>query len=158
MARTLRDNPVALILAAVTVLVALSLFLLSGCNLAHYIQVDVPTGVQVRLGVLPKIPLDEASDVFQQLIMVSRQDQQRFSENIQRGWDTFGFLSMAANIGLSAANASGLAAIPGGSILLTLLAAGAGLALNKPGTARRVAKEKEKSFNKGLFEGRNGGS
>ncbi|MCH8853829.1 MAG: hypothetical protein IID41_14425, partial [Planctomycetes bacterium] len=62
----------------------------------------------------------------------------------------FSFISSTLNAGLSLAQGPVSAAFPGGAIIFGVLTGAAGLFLNRPGTAAKMAGEKEASFNEGM--------
>ena len=114
---------------------------MNGCQLTDLVKVNVPMPVQKATNSPPKVTLTEAPEVMAAYIRSG----EKFKENISRGYEWLGFLSALGTTGIE----MGKSVIPGGAIGLSLLSLAGGIFIKGPGTA----KEKNRSFNKGMQEG-----
>ncbi len=127
--------------------------LISGCSLADLIRVRVPRGVQSSLHIEPTVRLSEAGVTWERWQSFVELESRSFNENIDRSAEVAGLIGSLMNMGLEVGSGP-LTSLPGGAFFLASLTGLGGLFLRTPGTSKRVAKEKEASYNKGLERGR----
>ena len=152
MTKWFSENKGAVLAGSITVSMVVALVLASGCSLSDLVQVRVPQGVQQSLATTSQITLTEAGYTWNQWVQFVEHNSQQFQDSIDRSNFIWGMLSSAVNVGAESAQGP-LAALPGGTFLLSGLTLVTGLFLNKPGAAKATAKEKEKSFNAGIKVG-----
>lgn len=116
---------------------------MNGCEVTDVIKVNVPPAVQKATNSPPKVTLTDAPEIMETYVRGG----QKFRDNIARGYEWLGFLSALSSTGIE----FGKSAIPGGAIGLSLLTLVGGIMIKGPGTA----KEKNKSYNKGMQDGKN---
>ena len=148
----LSNNKGVILAGIATVALAAGFLFASGCSLGDIIQVKVPTGIQQSLAAPSQVPLNESSYTWDSWVQFVEHNSQQLQDNIDRSNFVWGMLSSAVNVGAESAQGP-LAALPGGTFMLSGLTLLTGLFLNKPGAAKATAKEKEKSFNAGLKAG-----
>lgn len=115
---------------------------LNGCVITDLVKVKVPRYIQKAMDVPPKVTLTDAPE----LLRAYKNAGTKFQDNIVNGMEWLGFLASLTTTSLE----FGKHVIPGGAIGLSLLSLAAGIVIKGPGTAR----EKNKSYNKGLETGR----
>lgn len=118
---------------------------LNGCKITDFVKVNVPREVQKVTGAPAKITLTDAPDLLKEYAREFKRGGEKFVKEIARGYAWVGFIAAASTTSLEL----GKSVIPGGAIGLSALSLIAGIFIKGPGTA----KEKNASFNKGLFEG-----
>lgn len=142
-----------LIIATIVAIFAVSLPQLTGCSLADVVKTDVPIGIQRSIGSENKVSLREANYTWAQWINHVEVNSEQFAENIDRSNQVFGLLSAFTNTGLESLDGT-IGQTPLGATLVALLAGAAGLFTKRPGTDKQISKEKEDSYNAGLFKGK----
>ena len=148
----IKENKTGMILVAILGALGVGLLAASGCSLGDMVKVNVPPGIQRSLAAPSQVSLNDSEYTWNQWVEFVEGNTTRFQDSIDRS--NFVWSSLASAVNLGAESAQGpLSALPGGTFLLTGLSLTAGLFLNKPGTANKIAKEKEKSFNAGMKAG-----
>lgn len=133
----LKQNRAGTGILAVALAAAIGMFLISGCKVTDWVQVDVPAQVQKATGVAPRVTLTEAPEVMEDYVRYG----DRFAVNIDEANERLAWFMSIADIGMRI----GAAQLPAGGFALAALTGLGGLLLKGPGTA----KEKEKSYAKG---------
>ena len=137
----LTKNKVGLSIVVLVTTGFITMASINGCTLTDYVKVNVPMSVQKATNSPPKISLTDAPEV----MAVYIRGGEKFKENISRGYEWLGVLASLGTTGIEI----GKSMIPGGAIGLSLLSLMGGIFIKGPGTA----KEKNKSYNKGMKEG-----
>ena len=146
------ENKTGIMVGCITVALMLGLLMASGCSLGSLVKVDVPPGVRQSLATSSQVSLNEAPYTWDAWTHYVESNTVQFQDNIDEANFIWGMLSSAVNVGAESAQGP-LSALPGGAFLLSGLSLVTGLFLNRPGAARKVAKEKEKSYNAGIETG-----
>ena len=149
------SNPAAITTFVIFLLCAGALTAAQGCNLASFVQVDVPTAVKMAVDIddLKKpITLAEVDLLWADWNIFVSSNTARFEASIEDANSRYMVLRQMTDLGLGAAQ-QGLGGLPGGAILLSGLGALTGLFLKRPGEDARVAKEKQDSYNAGIALG-----
>jgi hypothetical protein len=133
----LKTQRVGLGILVVTAAALIGASMLAGCDMTKMIRVDVPREVQKALDLPHSISLHDSQLALEDYVRGG----ERFSQNIDEGNVRLGWLMSTADLGLRV----GMAQLPAGGILVTLLGTLGGIFIKGPGTA----KEKEASYNKG---------
>jgi hypothetical protein len=145
-------NKSAMFVGGLTVAMAACFAFISGCNLGDLVTVKVPSGVQRVTNTSATIPLNEAEYAFESWAHFVESNTSQFQNNIERSNLIWGSISSAVNIGVDSAQGP-LSALPGGAMLISGLTLLTGLLLDKPGSAKKLAQEKERSYNAGIKAG-----
>ena len=148
----IKNNKAAMTSAFITVLVATFIILSQGCDLAQIVKVDVPRDMKVAVDVddLEKpISLTEAEMIWADWQRYVESNNEKFRKAVDSANERYTVLASVTNIGLEFAS-QGASALPGGAFLISGLTLLTGLFLKRPGEDKRVAAEKEASFNAGL--------
>jgi len=149
------ENKTGIMVGGITLALAIGLVFASGCSLGDLVHVKVPSGVQQSLATPSQVTLNEAGYTWDAWVHYVEANTEQFQDNIDRSNYIWGMLSSAVNVGADSARGP-LSALPGGAFLVSGLSLFTGLFLNKPGAAKKTAKEKEKSFNAGMEAGKAG--
>jgi hypothetical protein len=142
-----------LLVTTIVVIFAVSLPQLTGCSLADVVKTDVPIGIQRSIGSESKVSLREASYTWDEWINHVEVNSEQFADNIDRSSQVFGLLSAFTNTGVDSLDGI-IGQTPLGATLIAMLAGAAGLFTKTPGTDKKISKEKEDSYNAGLFKGK----
>lgn len=126
---------------------------LAACQLQDLIRVDVPAGVQGAIQTEPKIPLSETDAAWDEWVAWVDRESGRFADSISKGNETASVIRSLTETGLSLGR-DAAATLPGGALISSTLALLGGLFLKTPGTDKKIAKEKEASYNAGIDKGR----
>ncbi len=139
----------------ILICVAIAMLCVQGCSLASFIQVDVPKDVKVAVDVddLKKpITLAEVDEVWADWNNFVTLNTERFNASIEEANQRYEVLASIANLSIDAA-VPVIGGFPGGAFILTALGGLTGLFMKRPGEDKRVAKEKEASYNHGIVRG-----
>ncbi len=131
---------------------AIALLALTGCQVGDLVQASVPQAVRQVVPSEPRVSFNEAKVVFADWRASVERTAEQFQTELDRKAELVSLLSSLGNDALLA-GVPVLEALPGGGLLTTALVGFGAWFLRAPGTAQRIAKEKEASFNKGLEEG-----
>jgi len=123
---------------------------MKGCDINSWVKVSVPGPIATRLGTPPRVTLAEAPLVLQDWQAYSERYARQFASNIEEARAWADMFRMAIDLGYAHAETAAFAAFPAGGAAMGLVSFALGLVLNRPGTAQRMSKEKEKSYNAGL--------
>ena len=121
----------------------------SGCQMSDLITVDVPKDVKEATDTEGSVSLTQLPDVWDDWEAYVKRNTDRLEASTERSYELLGFINSATDMAITAAGGAA-PAFPGGAILVGLLSGGAGLLLKKPGTDRKIAAEKEASYNAGI--------
>lgn len=141
-----RTNKSAVLLALCAVLVVCGATAMSGCSLGDMIRHDVPKDMQEYNDGEGKVSLNDAPFVMEDYLSAVERNVRRFTESNEKAHLINDFMSSLMTVGLEEL---GNSPIPGATIFSGLLLGLGGLMTRKPGTAKEIAEEKMKSFNKG---------
>lgn len=154
MIQWLKDNKKTAIMLSLTATVAAILFTAQGCRLDQMVKVDVPPYVKTAIAETPEdldkeYTLADAPMVNQRWLDVVQSNNDRLNAAIADAEERYQMIASVINLGyeFGAATAS---TIPGGAILLSGLTLFTGILMKRPGEDKRVAKEKEDSYNAGI--------
>jgi len=145
----IQNNRWSLTLFASAALVFMMSVVVSGCQMSDLIKVDVPSDVKEATGVEGDVSLTELPDVWDDWEDYVKKNTDRLEASTERSYELLGFINSATDMAITAAGGAA-PAFPGGAILVGLLSGGAGLLLKTPGTDRKIAAEKEASYNAGI--------
>lgn len=145
----IENNKWSLTLFASAAVVAVLGIAAAGCQMSDLIKVDVPSDVKEATGVEGDVSLTELPDVWDDWEDYVKKNTDRLEASTERSYELLGFINSATDMAITAAGGAA-PAFPGGAILVGLLSGGAGLLLKKPGTDRKIAAEKEASYNAGI--------
>lgn len=155
----IKQNRVAVSLVILTVVVALALATLSGCDLRKMVDLDVPPAVAQSIDPAGALPGPGVSPVEYTLADADRvvEDWRRFVDTATRQLEAsidaanerHAVLASVVDLGVATVNEVA-PTLPGGAFLVGGLSLLTGLFLKRPGEDKRVAKEKEDSYNAGI--------
>lgn len=131
---------------------AISLFALGGCQVGDIVQTNVPQAVRKVVPSEPRVSFNEAKVVYADWRASVERTAEQFQLELDRKAELVSLLSSLTNDAILV-GVPVLESLPGGGLLTTALVGFGAWFLRAPGTAQRIAKEKEASFNKGLEEG-----
>jgi hypothetical protein len=154
-----RDNKVAVSLVAMTLVVALALGILSGCDLRKMVDLDVPPAVSQSIDPAGALPPPGVEPREYSLADADRvvEDWKRFVDTATRQLEAavgdanerHAVLASVVDLGIATVNEVA-PTLPGGAFLVGGLSLLTGIFLKRPGEDKRVAKEKEDSYNAGI--------
>lgn len=151
-----KSNPQALSAGILLVIVATMLLTLQGCNLASFVKVAVPQDVKLAVVDVEyldhPITLDEADEIWVDWNLYVTTNTNKLRAAIADAEDRYAVLKQFTDLGVGALGESA-GGLPGGALLLSGLSLVTGLFLKRPGEDKRVAAEKEASYNKGFEVG-----
>jgi hypothetical protein len=155
----IKQNRVAASLVALTLVVALGLAILSGCDLRKMVDLDVPPAVSQSIDPAGAFPAPGVEPREYTLADADRvvEDWQRFVDtatrqlmaSIEVSQERHAVLASVVDLGVATVNEVA-PSLPGGAFLVGGLSLLTGLFLKRPGEDKRVAKEKEDSYNAGI--------
>lgn len=140
-------------LVALGAAAAVSLLALAGCQVGDLVQTNVPQSVRKVVPSEPRVSFNEARVVYADWRASVERTAEQFQQELDRKAELVSLLSSLSNDALLT-GVPALDALPGGGLLATGLVGLGAWFLRAPGTDRRLAREKQASFNKGLEEGR----
>jgi hypothetical protein len=140
----------------VSIVVGTFLFAAQGCDMQSVIRVDVPADVVATVApdeLDGKITLDEVERVWEDWNAYVIRNTERFKAAIEDANERYYALTSLVDLGIGIANdASGT--FPGGAVIMSILGVATGMFIKRPGEDKRVATEKEESYNAGLKKAR----
>lgn len=149
-------NPQALSCGLLLVVALITLLSVQGCSLASLVKVDVPKDVKqavVDVDDLNKpITLAEIDEVWSDWTLYVKTNTNKLELAIHDAEERYTLLRSLTDIGIGALGDTSQS-LPGGALLLSGLSLATGLFLKRPGEDKRVAAEKEASYNKGYEVG-----
>lgn len=140
-------------LLAIGAAAAIALFALAGCQVGDIVQMNVPLAVRKVVPSEPRVSFNEAKIVYEDWRASVERTAEQFQSELDRKAELVSLLSSLTNDALLT-GVPALETLPGGGLLTTGLVGLGAWFLRSPGTDKRLAREKEASFNKGLEEGR----
>ena len=140
-------------LGLIWICIGVGIYFMSGCSLDDVIKVNVPRGVQSATRTPSSIKLSEAEYTWEEWQNFVEINTAQFQSEIDDANQVWGVAASVVNIGADSASGP-LSQLPGGAALVSGLSLATGLFLRRPGDAKREAKEKERSFNAGLAQGK----
>lgn len=146
-------NGIGKTLIALGAAAAILLFALAGCQVGELVQTSVPQSVRQVIPSEPRVSFNEARVVYADWRASVERTAEQFQQELDRKAELVSLLSSLSNEALLA-GVPALEALPGGGLLATGLVGLGAWFLRAPGTDRRLAQEKQASFNKGLEDGR----
>ena len=136
--------------AALVLLVCLSV---QGCDLQKMVKFDVPKGVQGAIDSGDAESAANAEYVWGQWQNWVENNSETLSRNIEDANSRVAMIENIVGMGMNAlGEASGT--FPGGALLFSGLTMATGLFMKRPGEGKAVSKEKEKSYNAGIAQGK----
>jgi hypothetical protein len=132
---------------------AIMLFALAGCQVGDVVQANVPQAVRQVVPSEPRVSFNEARAVYADWRASVERTAEQFQLELDRKAELVSLLSSLTNDAMLV-GVPVLESLPGGGLLTTGLVGLGAWFLRSPGTDKRLAREKEASFNKGLEEGR----
>ena len=132
---------------------SIALFALAGCQVGDVVQANVPQAVRKVVPSEPRVSFNEAKVVYADWRASVERTAEQFQSELDRKAELVSLLSSLTNDALLV-GVPVLESLPGGGLLATGLVGFGAWFLRSPGTDKRLAREKEASFNKGLEEGR----
>lgn len=155
----IKQNRVAASLVILTIVVALALATLSGCDLRKMVELDVPPAVAQSIdpagalpgpGVEPKdYTLADADRIVEDWRRFVDTATRQLEASIDAANERHAVLASVVDLGVATVNEIA-PTLPGGAFLVGGLSLLTGLFLKRPGEDKRVAKEKEDSYNAGI--------
>lgn len=152
----LTENKQFTVLATVTVVVFAVLALMQGCDIRSQIKVKAPADVLAAIDIDETngpLTLAQADAAWEDWVQFVDSRTRQFQRAINDAEDRYARIEAVIDLGLAAAS-EGSSQIPGGAFLVGALSLVTGLVLKRPGEDKRVAAEKEDSYNAGLEEGK----
>jgi len=140
-------------LLAIGVAAAVSVLALSGCRVGDLVRADVPQAVRKVVPSEPRVSFNEAKVVYADWRASVERTAERFQTELDRKAELVSLLSSLTNDAILF-GVPVLETLPGGGLLTTGLVGLGAWFVRSPGTDKKVQREKEASFNKGLREGR----
>ena len=131
------------------------LFSAQGCDLRSLVQVDVPK--PVLEAVAPEdleggITLAEADRVWADWIAYVESNSKRFTDAVEDANERYSVIASVVDLGVGVVGETAQT-FPFGAVIVSALGLATGLFLKRPGEDKRVAIEKEDSYNAGLAKG-----
>jgi len=150
----IKDVPHAAFIVGIIVVAFAVLMILQGCNLASFVQVNVPAPVKTAVGIAPsdKVTLDNADIVWEDWLAYVNSNTKKFESAIEDANERYATIRNLTDMSIGIIGQE-TAGIPGGAILMSAISLVGGILLKRPGEDARVAKEKQDSYNKGLEVG-----
>jgi hypothetical protein len=158
MIQWLKDNPKLVIMVSITATIAAILFTAQGCNLASMVEVDVPPYVKTAVAESPEdmdktYTLDDMPVLVDQWTHYVESNDRRLKAAIEDAEERYVMIGSLLDVGYDfGSQVAGT--VPGGALILTGLSLFTGILMKRPGEDKRVAKEKEDSYNAGLKKAR----
>jgi hypothetical protein len=153
------ENKAAAFLGILTVIVALFMATLSGCDLRKMIDLDVPPAVAQSIDPAGALPGPGVDPKYYTLADADRvvEDWKRFVDTATRQLEAsidaanerHAVLASVVDLGVATVNEIA-PTLPGGAFFVGGLSLLTGIFLKRPGEDKRVAKEKEDSYNAGM--------
>jgi hypothetical protein len=141
-----------MILAAVTVALFAVLASLQGCDIRSQLVVKAPKDV-LEIVDLETMTLADADAAYEDWANWVDTRTRQFQRAVADAEDRYARIEALIDLGLTAAEQGG-ASLPGGAFLVGGLSLLTGLVLKRPGEDKRVASEKEDSYNAGIEAGK----
>ena len=136
--------------ALTVLLVCLSV---QGCDLQKMVKFDVPSGVQNAIDSGDVESVANSNYVWSQWQNWVENNSEALALNIEESNNRVAMIENIVGMGMGAiGEASG--SFPGGAILFSGLTMATGLFMKRPGETKSVSKEKEKSYNAGIEQGK----
>jgi len=132
---------------------SIALFAMAGCQVGDVVQANVPQTVRKVVPSEPRVSFNEAKLVYADWRASVERTAEQFQTELDRKAELVSLLSSLTNDTMLS-GVPVLETVPGGGLLTTGLVGLGAWFLRSPGTDKRLAREKEASFNKGLDEGR----
>lgn len=132
---------------------AIALFALAGCQVGDLVQANVPQSVRKVVPSEPRVSYNEAKVVYADWRASVERTAEQFQTELDRKAELVSLLGTLTNDAMLV-GVPVLESLPGGGLLATGLVGFGAWFLRSPGTDKRLAREKEASFNKGLEQGR----
>ncbi|MEQ9616667.1 MAG: hypothetical protein RLN60_01390 [Phycisphaerales bacterium] len=132
---------------------AIAIFALAGCQVGDLVQANVPQSVRKVVPSEPRVSYNDAKIVYADWRASVERTAEQFQLELDRKAELVSLLSTLTNDAMLV-GVPVLESLPGGGLLATGLVGFGAWFLRSPGTDKRLAREKEASFNKGLEEGR----
>lgn len=125
-----------------------------GCNVQSWVPFHPPVEVAQALD-LPegKMTLAEADKVWKDWGYYVSSNTEALKVAVEDSNRMYDFISSMLNTGLGVIQGAA-PSFPGGALILSLIAGGGGLLMKRPGEDKRVAAEKEDSYNAGIEVGK----
>jgi hypothetical protein len=142
-----------MIIGAVTVALFAVLASLQGCDIRSQLKVKAPSDMLAAIDVEEPLTLDEAEAAWEDWSAWVDSRTRAYQRAVADAEDRYARIEALIDLGLTAAEQGG-ASLPGGAFLVGGLSLLTGLVLKRPGEDKRVASEKEDSYNAGLAKGK----
>jgi hypothetical protein len=152
----IKNNPAAVSLMVFTVLVALFLGTMQGCDLRELTSLEVPPSVSQVLdpgGPPPEYTLADADRIVDDWRRFVDTSTRQLEDALADANERHAVLASVVDLGIATVNEVA-PTLPGGAFLVGGLSLLTGLFLKRPGEDKRVAKEKEDSYNAGIELGK----
>jgi hypothetical protein len=156
----IEQNKPAAFLAAFTIFIGAFMAVASGCDLEQMVDVEVPTAVRIAIepnrqpGDPPReYSLADADRIVADWESFVRTGTSQLEAALEYSRERHARLASVVDMGVAAVNEVA-PAIPGGAFLIGGLSLLTGIFLKRPGEDKRVAQEKEDSYNAGIELGK----
>ena len=142
-----------MILAAVTVALFAVLASLQGCDIRSQLKVKAPSDMLAAIDVEEPLTLDEAEAAWEDWSAWVDSRTRAYQRAVADAEDRYARIESLIDLGI-AAGTEAAGGIPGGAFLVGGLSLLTGLVLKRPGEDKRVASEKQDSYNAGIEAGK----
>ena len=151
--KNLSKNKGVMISGTLAILALAGVMSAQGCDFQSMVSFDVPRGVQKSIETEPKTSLADADVLLEEWTAFVELNTKQLSKNVEDAQGRLSIIESITSTGIGIASDSA-SALPGGAILVSGLSMLTGLFLKRPGEGKTVSKEKEKSYNAGIAQGK----
>lgn len=143
----IKDSKTAMVFFGLLAVATIVMLNLQGCSIDRLVKHPVPPGMQEANGGEAVVSMADSPFVRDRFLAGVESNLSQYDLAAADAAIFAEILNSAVSLGIQEL---GTSALPGGTLLLGLLGTLGGLYLPKPGTEKRIAQEKEASFNTGM--------